>query len=198
MMKEKKVERIVFLKGGKVNLRPLNKETDLKKCVRWINNPEINRYLNVFLPVTENAEAGWFDRHDNDKENVVLAIETTDGELIGVMGLHQINWRDRTATTGAYIGEQKYRGKGHGTEAKMLLLNYAFNTLNLRKVNSSVISYNKPSLAYNQKCGYRIEGRRRQQYYKEGRYRDEIILGLFKKDWLPIWKSFLKNKLDKE
>jgi len=192
-MEKQSDKRVVFLRGKKANLRPLNKETDLEDCVRWINDEEVNKYLSLFLPVTKNAEATWFDGHDNDQNNVVLAIETVSGELIGVMGLHQINWRDRTATTGAYIGEKKFWGKGYGTEAKMLLLNYAFNTLNLRKINSAVIDYNKASLAYSFKCGYQIEGRRRKQYYKEGRYRDEILLGVFKKNWLPIWKKFCRQ-----
>ena len=72
-------------------------------------------------------------------------------------------------------------------------LNYAFNTLNLRKICSSVLAFNKRSLKYNLHCGYKIEGRKRKQIFKNGKYWDEIILGLFKKDWLTIWKRYQKT-----
>ncbi len=61
------------------------------------------------------------------------------------MGIHRINWKDRTATTGAVIGEKAYWDKGYGSEAKMLVLDYAFNMLNLRKICSQVLAFNKRS-----------------------------------------------------
>ena len=195
-MKDQSQKRIIFLKGHKVILRPLRKETDLESCLRWVNNPGVNRYLNLFLPVSETAEEKWFDNLEKEKDSIILAIETFEGEFIGLMGLHKINWRDRTAITGALIGEEKYRNKGYGTDAKMILLNYAFNTLNLRKICSSVLSFNKRSLHYNLHCGYKIEGRRRKQIFREDRYWDEIILGLFKNNWLPIWRRYQKKALD--
>jgi RimJ/RimL family protein N-acetyltransferase len=112
------------------------------------------------------------------------------GKPIGTMGIHSINWKDRTATTGALIGEKEYWGKGYGTDAKMTLLDYAFNTLNLRKIMSRVYAFNGRSLAYSLHCGYRVEGRLLRQRYAYGRYWDEIILGLFKSQWLPYWEAY--------
>ncbi|MBI4992015.1 MAG: GNAT family N-acetyltransferase [Candidatus Harrisonbacteria bacterium] len=190
-MEEK--QKVVFLKGKKVILRPLNKETDLEHITRWINDHEVTQYLTIYLPTTRKNEEGWLDSLNKDKENIVLAIETLDGKFIGTMGIHQINWKDRTATTGALIGEKEYWGKGYGTDAKMLLLEYAFHTLNLRKICSVVFSFNKRSLRYSLHCGYKIEGTKRKQMFRKGRYWDEIILGLFKEEWLPIWRRYRKT-----
>jgi RimJ/RimL family protein N-acetyltransferase len=88
------------------------------------------------------------------------------------------------------IGEKEYWGKGYGTEAKMLLLHYAFDTLNLRKICSSVISFNERSHKYSLKCGYKEEGRRKAQLFRDGKYWDEIQLAVFRKDWLLLWKKF--------
>lgn len=185
--------KLVFLKGKKTILRPLRKTTDFELCLRWINNPEVNQYLFVYFPVTEKKEKEWFDNFANNPKEVVLGIETPEGQLIGTMAPHNINGKDRTAMTGALIGEKEYWGKGFGMDAKMTLLDYAFNTLNLRKINSSVYAFNKRSLKYNLKCGYKIEGVRKKQIFRNGKYHDEIIIAVFKEDWRPIWKKYQKT-----
>lgn len=193
MQKNAKKPKLVFLKGRKTILRPLRKATDFELCLRWINDPEVNQYLLIHFPLTEKKEEEWFDKLANDPNEVVLGIETLDGKLIGTMGLHRINSKDRTAMTGALVGEKEYWGKGYGTDAKMTLLDYAFNTLNLRKINSSVYAFNKRSLKYNLKCGYKIEGVRKKQIFRNGKYHDEILIAVFKESWLPLWKKYCKT-----
>ena len=187
-----KKEKVVFLSGKKVNLRPLRKETDLESALRWINDPEVIRYLSIFLPQSAAQEEEWFDNLSKRQDDIVLAIETLKGIFIGIIGLHGINWKDRTAIRGTVIGEKKYWNKGYGTDAAMVLLNYAFNTLNLRKVCSSVLAFNERSLRYQLGCGYRIIGRRHRQVFKNGRYYDEIFLELFKNHWQKIWQEYNK------
>src|SRR3989344_8280763 len=182
--------KVVFLKGKSVNLRPVFK-SDLPQIVRWINDPEVRNFLNAHLPQSEQDEERWLENLSKNKDtDLVLVIETTEGRVIGLMGLHKINWRDRVAITGALIGEKEYWGKGFGTDAKVTLLNYAFNTLNLHKICSGVIAFNGRSLQYSLHCGYKIEGRSRKQVFKRGKYWDLIQLGLFKNEWLPIWRHY--------
>ena len=190
---ETKAERVVFLKGRKTILRPPNKQTDLPKCLKWINDPEVSQYLSVYLPVSFVGEEAWFDRLYKSESDIPLAIETLEGEFIGVMGLHNIKWKDGTATTGALIGEKDYWGKGFGGDAKMTLLDYAFNSLNLRKICSGVYDFNKRSLNYSLRCGYEIEGTLKRHFYKKGRYCDQIMLAVFKEKWLPLWRKYQKT-----
>ena len=110
----------------------------------------------------------------------------TGGELIGVMGLHQINAKDGTAVTGSFIGEKQYWSKGYGTEAKKLVLGYAFNTLNLRKIRSMVYYFNGRSKRCLEKCGYHQEGVLERQNYRNGKYVDEILMAIFKEDFLKL------------
>ncbi len=180
---------IVYLRGQRVTLRPLEKQ-DAPSLALWINDPDVNEYLSVTFPISLQAEEGFIEQSLKEpSKNIVLGI-VADGKLIGVMGIHGINWVNRSATTGAMIGDKAYWGKGYGTDAKMALLDYAFNTLNLRYIMSSVIAYNERSLRYSLHCGYVIEGRRRKKFFKKGRYWDEIVLGLFKKEWLPHYKKW--------
>lgn len=186
-------DAIVFLKGKKTTLRPIL-EKDIPLLIRWTNDPEIRQYMMTVFPVTENSEREWLvNLGKKSDKDIVLMIEVK-GRPIGVMGVHNINWQNRTATTGTFIGEKILWGKGYGTDAKMTLLNYVFNTLGLRKVMSSVKSFNKRSLSYSLHCGYVREGCLRKQHFVDGKYWDEIVLGIFKDEWLPYWKKYSNGK----
>ncbi len=185
-------KKTVFLVGRMVNLRPFT-ESDIPTLTRWINDPEVREFVTAILPQTEKQEEEWFNKLGADDKNIVLGIETKDGTLIGSIGIHEINWQDRVCITGAIIGEKEYWGKGYGTDAKMILLDYIFNTLNLHKACSATLAYNKRSLHYSLHCGYKIEGTKRKHIFKKGRYWDLIELGLLKKEWLPIWRKYKKT-----
>jgi RimJ/RimL family protein N-acetyltransferase len=192
MSDNKQKSKVVFLKGRKVNLRPFSKE-DIPTITRWINDPETRKFVTMTFPQTEKQEEEWYNKLSSDDKNIVLGIETKDGKLIGIMGLHGINWVFRTGTTGAIIGEKSYRGKGYGTDAKMQFLNYAFNTLNLHKICSSVLAFNKRSLQYSRNCGYKKEGHKKRHVFKNGKYWSLIELGVFKENWLPKWKKYQRT-----
>ena len=184
--------RIIFLEGRKTILRPLH-TSDAPVLVRWMNDPEVRRFISRITPVSEGAEKAWMESLDRRTEDIVLMVETKEGVPIGVMGIHKIHWQNRTATTGAALGEKTYWGKGFGQDAKMALLRYAFHTLNLRKICSVCYAFNHRSAAYNLKCGYRIEGRRRKQAYRNGKYHDEILLAIFREWFDRKWKKYQRT-----
>ncbi len=199
-MKKSKTVRIIkgsigiiaFLKGKRVTLRPVS-EKDIPLFLRWFNDPEVRQFITTIFPVTEAGEREWVEGLTKKSSTDVVLVIEVKGVPIGTMGLHRINWQDRTATTGAVIGDKRYWNKGYGTDAKMVLLDYAFNTLNLRKIMSTAIAFNRRSVAYSQKCGYKIEATLSSQHFRNGRYWDEIILGLFKEQWLPYWQKYCQK-----
>lgn len=178
----------VFLRGRKVMLRPPHKETDLAFFQRWINDPQVRHFLKTRQPLSMAAEERWFDGLA-DREDVLLTICLRDGQPIGITGFHKINSIDRTAVTGTWIATP-HQGQGFGTEAKLLLLKYGFDTLNLRKIVSSAIAFNRGSIGHNENAGYRREGRRHKQFFKDGRYYDEVLLACFREWWAPKWRKY--------
>lgn len=185
-------QSIVFRKSKRVVLRPVL-ESDIPLLMKWINDPEVSQYLNAHLPMMEADEREWFENlHKRKPNNIVLIIEI-DGKPIGNMGLHGISFKDGTATTGALIGEKDFWGKGYGSEAKMLLLDYAFNTLNLTMVLSRVLAFNERSYKYSIKCGYKEEARIRELHFHAGKRWDELILVVRRNDWLHLWEKFAKE-----
>lgn len=180
----------LFRKGKRVSLHVITKDC-IPKYLEWFNDGEITKYLATIFPVFEQDEVNWIENlHKRKETDVVFAIFTNEGRLIGNMGFHKMNFIDGTAVTGAVIGEKDCWGKGYGTEAKMLLLDWAFNTLNLRKITSHVLGSNGRSQRYSEKCGYKVEAVLKEQHFRNGKYEDLVILSVFKSDWLPLWEEF--------
>lgn len=178
----------VFLRGRKVYLRPPHKETDLEFFQWAMGQFLVRRTLLPRLPISMAAEEKWFDRLA-DRPDIMFTICLIDGTPIGCTGLHNIHWISRLAETGTWIAPQ-YWGRGYGTEAKMLLLKYAFDTLNLRKIVSGAVAFNGRSIGHNRNCGYRITGRLKRHHFINGRYYDEVLLACFREWWWPKWRKY--------
>ncbi len=149
------------------------------------------------FPTSLEAEEAWFDeKPEKFPQRVRLAIVLKKNDrLIGSTSLDNINWVDRSASTGTLIGEKRDRGKGYGSEAKSLLLRYAFQTLGLNRIESKILCYNRASLRYAEKCGYRQEGVLRQASYKNGQFHDLVVLSILREEWLAQQKKAnLKSK----
>ncbi len=186
-------DHIVFRRGKKVYLRPLE-EGDCHRLCRWLNDPEVSRFLDQSFPLPLTYEAEFLKksmtRADFPTDLIFAICLNEDDRHIGNMGLHKIRYIHGTAGTGSFIGEKDLWGKGYGFDAKMILLDYAFNTLRLRRITSGAKALNGRSLAFNAKCGYKEEGRRRGQFLLEGEFVDEVITAVMKEDWLPLWEAY--------
>ncbi len=181
----------LFLDGKRLYLRTLE-VGDLDRARRWMNDPEVRRYLLCRVPIDEVSERTWFDGRNRGPfpTDIVLAIVLKRGHRhIGSTGIHQINWIDRHATTGAVIGEADCWNRGYGSEAKALVLRYCFETLGLHRVCSAVLATNGRSLAYLKKSGYREEGRFREHTFRDGGWIDEVRLSILADEWQALEKK---------
>ena len=103
-----------MLKGEKVLLRPI-KRADISLFLKWFNDPEVTRYLALYLPISEMAEEKWIEENVTTRANsdIALVIEAVDNGVsqpIGSIGLHRLNLKDREGTLGIAIGEKDYWG----------------------------------------------------------------------------------------
>lgn len=168
--------------GQKIRLRAVER-SDIPTFVRWFNDPEVRQYLNMFLPLSEAQEERWFERLLEDEKGYVFAIETAEGVHIGNVGLHGIDWKNRKATCGIVIGEKEYWNQGYGADALRTLLRFAFEELNLHRIFLHVFDFNRRAIRCYEKVGFRHEGRLRQARFTEGRYVDELVMGLLQEEW---------------
>jgi UDP-4-amino-4,6-dideoxy-N-acetyl-beta-L-altrosamine N-acetyltransferase len=172
-----------FLIGELIYLRPLERE-DAPTIVPWFNDPEVTRFLLRHRPMSLRQEEQFIDHLQQSDTNIGLAIIRRDvDQMIGVTGLHQFNDKNRNAVFGISIGDKDAWGFGFGTEATVLLLRYAFETLNLHRIMLQVFEYNPRAMHIYEKLGFRKEGVLRQENYRDGRYWDTIVMGLLREEW---------------
>jgi len=171
-----------MLKGERVTLRAIERE-DIPRFLRWLNDPEVTRYLTISMPLSREEEERWFEQQLGDRNRKVLAIETESGEHIGNISLEDIDWKNRRATLGIVIGEKERWGQGYGTDAIRTLLRFAFEELNLNRVQLDVFDFNERARRCYRRCGFREEGILRQAHYTEGRYHDVVRMAILRSDW---------------
>jgi len=186
-------EQVIFRKGNKVILRPIIEE-DIPKFFVWMNDPEVSIWNSRALPISLEQEKEWFQKNlkEPDKFNLAI-IDAENKNLIGSIGIHGIDYKSGIGTTGTIIGNKNYWGKGYGTEAKMLFLEFIFHELNLRKIYSEVFNFNERSINYSLKCGYVKEAILPTHFYKNGQYCDKVILAVYREPWEKLWQDFSKN-----
>jgi diamine N-acetyltransferase len=171
--------------GTKVRLRPIERD-DLPRFVEWFGDPEVRRHLAIYLPFSLAQEERWFENLQGRlerQEDVLLAIETADGVHIGNLGLHGINWKDRSAELGIAIGEKAYWNQGYGTDAIRTLLGLAFRELNLHRVLLRVDADNARGIRCYEKAGFKREGTSREAVFREGSYRDQYVMSILESEF---------------
>jgi len=177
---------MICYEGSKVRLRPI-RSSDMAQSIRWRNDPEVReRALGYRFPVTEAMERRWYDAvmDDQSRTRVVFAVEALDDDaLVGFIQLNRIDWISRTSYLGLVIGEKDRQGQGMGTDATSILLKYAFDCLNLRKVCLEVAAYNPGAIELYRRLGFRKEGALRAQVYLEGTCHDLVLMGLLASDF---------------
>jgi RimJ/RimL family protein N-acetyltransferase len=126
---------------------------------------------------------------------LLFHIHTLDNDrMIGFVALFHIEWNNQIATISVGIGESDYRGKGYGSEAIQLALNYAFNELNLHRVGLDVIGDNRRAIRAYEKLGFQYEGAMRQAVHRDGKRVDRVIMGLLREEWQAIHSPALKEE----
>jgi RimJ/RimL family protein N-acetyltransferase len=172
------------LRGRLVRLRAVA-EDDLPTLARWWADPAVATFQDGG-PLHPKPVAKIMDMlrswSTNESLDVGLAVTTLDGELAGHAALHQIRPKDRVATYGIMIGPE-FQNRGVGTDTTRVMLRYGFTELNLRRIQLLAFGYNERAIAAYRKAGFREEGRRREATFRGGRYHDEVIMGVLRREW---------------
>jgi diamine N-acetyltransferase len=168
---------IINISGEKVALGPLRREL-LPLYQKWINDFEVTRTLGIgWRPMTWEAEQAWYDGASKRTPDVVFTLyERLTLRPIGTTGLHDVDHVSRTAEFGILIGEKDCWGRGYGTEATALMLDYGFNGLGLHNIMLRVFSYNERGIRAYTRAGFRELGRRREVWRLGGRVYDCIYM----------------------
>ena len=163
--------------GERIYLSPVN-IGDAETYTKWLNDYDVSVHIG-YHPRMLNLqnEKKYLEELSLDNHTYAIVL-LDDNEMIGNIGFNNIEHRSRRAEVGLFIGEEKNRGKGYGTEALRLMLDYGFNTLNFHNIMLFVHSDNEQAIACYKKAGFREFGRRRESKFKNGRYIDIVHMDI--------------------
>ena len=159
---------------------------------KWRNQPDLRRYFREFREISPEMQESWFKNRAMGNPNqfdfeirAVIADDMHECEtfpLIGHASLNYVSWTNRTAEFGIYVGDNKYRGGGYGSDALRALISYGFQSLNLNRIWCEVFSNNDAVDVY-RRIGFKDEGCLRSHHFDEGKYWDSQMLGLLRDEW---------------
>ena len=177
-----------MIEGKRLRLRSFEL-SDLEEIMKHWNNMELRNLVGSpdGGPVSIVDEEEWIKqtwKQRQEKTGFTFAIETlTEKTLIGGTGLFNFNWPSRSAVFGISIYDPKNWGKGYGQEATNLALGFAFNTLNLNRVELCTFDFNKRAQKCYKSVGFTEVGRRRKARFVDGEYRDDLIMDILRDEW---------------
>lgn len=178
----------MHIKGRILTLRAIER-SDLPTLQKWANDPTTQDGIGeIHFPSSLDFHEAWFAELKTDRLNQRFVVETPEGVIIGISSIINIDWRNRHAWHGLVIGDSSHRGKGYGVDAIMATMRYAFDELNLERLDGSMIEYNAQSLATycGPKVGWREEGRKKNYFYRKGRFWDQVIVGVTRADYMAV------------
>ena len=164
---------VINILGEQVALGPIDRKL-VPLYQRWMSQFDLLRTLGAVppQPLTLEAETAWFDA----SVTVFTIYKRGNWRPIGNLDLRAVDFRNRTAEFGIMIAEADSRGKGYGTEATRLALDYAFTALGLHNVMLAVVAFNLAAIRAYEKAGFREIGRRREAWWMGGKLWDIIYM----------------------
>lgn len=174
------------IRGVRLELRYLTPRDVSDAYLGWLCDPEINRFTESrHTTHTLDSVRAFVAKCAVGTSNHLLGIiELSSGRHIGNIKIGPINATHRYASVGLIIGETDCWGKGYGSEAIGLASRHAFSTLGLHKLTAGIIVGNESSLRAFTKNSFVVEGVRRKQNFCGEEWRDEILLGLLKEEYV--------------
>jgi len=166
------------------------RDDDLPALVRWWRDPGLAVYQSgSVMPGSEAAVREMFTRWSANQDSasgVGFSIETLPGDdapatLVGHLGVFDVRARTRSATFAIGLGAE-HLGRGYGTDATRVAIEYGFREMNLHRIQLTAFAFNQRAVAAYRKAGFREEGRRRDGIFHDGAYHDEIVMSVLATD----------------
>ena len=172
--------------GERIVLREYQ-DADLLYMKKWVNDPNITANLsdNFLYPHSSYETETFFKTMVEGKalsKSFVVGAKKSQ-EYIGQIDLYKLDWKNRFASLAIVIGRKEYLGQGYGSEAIRLIQKFAFEELNLNRLELEVYEYNQAARKCYLQCGFLEEGRYRKKIYKSGKYWDSIVMSILKDEY---------------
>lgn len=172
-----------ILRGEVVVLRPLT-PGDAAAIFASLHDAEVRRLTGTQQQFTLAQVEAFCCRVAEADDRADYAITLGDDPTyIGEAVLNQIDWENRTANFRIALAGQRYFGKGYGSEATRLIVDYGFKQLKLHRIELEVYDFNPRACRVYEKAGFVREGVRRDVLRWEGKYHSAIVMSVLSHEY---------------
>lgn len=175
-----------LLRGEKIRLTALI-DSDYDTMQSWYQDADFMRMYDgtPAAPRTRQQLEKTLSEEINSPTAYYFAIRPlSDNRLIGITDISDILWTHGCGWLGIAIGEFSDRGKGYGTEAMRLMLDFGFRELNLHRIQLTVFEYNTVAIRLYESLGFTREGVHREFLQRDAQRYDLLLYGILKHEWL--------------
>jgi UDP-4-amino-4,6-dideoxy-N-acetyl-beta-L-altrosamine N-acetyltransferase len=150
-------------------------------CVHhWINNEEINSNMGSRFPIGRDDQEKWYDSYKKDDTKKKLII-ISNNEEVGMVSLFDIDYKNQNSEIGVYI-DPNNRHKSYAKDAIAMILNFAFNEMNMNKIYALIYDFNTSSIKLFKSLGFSYESTDKEAVYSKGDFIDIEKYSIFKRD----------------
>lgn len=174
------------LKGERIYLRPIM-ESDAPILLKSTKEEEIRYMTGTKSTFSLEQIKSYINKISNDpsRNDFAICLKETD-QMIGELSITDIEEDAKKAGLRISMNSIELTGKGYGTEAIKLVLKFVFEDLKLNRLQLEVFSHNLRGIRTYEKVGFIKEGTLREALNYNGKYSDEIIMSILKKDYKNI------------
>ncbi len=168
-----------------IGLRPIQ-ASDTLDIVRWRNDNSVRANLFSQEELTVEQHMEWVKNVIKTKKAYQFIIEEMEGpniKKIGTTFLKNIDYCNKKAEFGIFIGNKDSRGNGYGTIATKKTLEFGFKNLGLNRIYSNILETNKASITALINGGMKQEGLLREDYIRDNKTFHVIISAITREDW---------------
>lgn len=173
------------LVGEHVRLEPLTAAV-LGPYLVGLDDPEVRHLTGTPARFEPHAVEQWLStrQHHHDRADWAV-VRSSDGAFLGEAVLNELDAPNASVNYRVWLAGREATGRGHGTEVTRLVMSHALDDVGLHRVALGVYAFNLRARRMYERCGFQVEGRRRDALRRDGTWHDEIMMSVLSTDPRP-------------
>ena len=177
-----------FLLGERIYLRGVTEQDFTEAMFQWTNDRQVTRYLfrGAYPNSVEAARQAYAASIASSTDVELAVVERETERVVGLTGIHGIQWVPRSAEFRILLGEPDVWNKGYGTETTQWMAVYAFEVLNLNRLWLGVVLDNAGGVQAYERAGFVREGLLRQEVFRNSRHYDVVRMSMLVNEYQRV------------